>query len=104
MLKTTGRHVLRKWYNRTTNTSKAWAFETWSSNVNNLKHRERLVADVRAHLLKFRLRKTLARWKQAGSQSMVMEFEQMVMEEEGAIQQQATEIKRETENRRKQAD
>ena len=72
--------------------------------MDNLKHRERLVADVHNHLLKFRLKRTLATWKQTGSQSMVMEFEQMVMEEEGALEQQATEIKRETENRKKQAD
>ena len=54
------------------------------------------MADVCNHLLKFRLKRSLATWKQTGDQSMVMEFEQMVMEEEGALQQQATEIKRET--------
>ena len=40
MLKTAARRTLSKWYGRATNASLAWAFETWSSNKKNLKHRE----------------------------------------------------------------
>ena len=87
MLKTCSQRTLQKWFNRSTGASLAWAFETWRSNNKNLHHRDKMLITVRAHMVKHQLKALFARWKQEGSKCAVMEFEEMVMEEDNAMEQ-----------------
>ena len=104
VLKNLARQRLRLYFARATGGAVAWAFETWRAEHQNATHREQLFRNVAAHLHRNALKALFARWKQESGKGAVQEYEEMVMGEDSAMQQQTGELHRESVTHRKRAD